>query len=167
MADTLKSICAQCTHLNNPQLEFVSDRQRRLRDILLRDLNELAGAAASELEKVVVILCGVILEAILYGFIEGQSHYIAARRGEFEFDPERGLEDYKNIFNRWFRDSMPNARLPDSVVGYRDLVHVNRELNSPSDVCGRAAREMLRLLDALLEELSAFTAPQAGSLPRV
>lgn len=159
MTDTLKSICEQCTNLNNPQLDFIPADLTRHRETILRDLKELVSAASTELEKTVVILAGSILEAVLYSFLQGQEAYIAGRRGTFTFDREQSLENYINIFNRWFRDILPNALLPNLVVGYRDLVHVNRELNSPPDVCARGPREMLRILNVLLGELSQFAGP--------
>jgi predicted component of type VI protein secretion system len=49
MTDTLKSICGQCPHLNNPQLDFIPEDLRRLKEIILRDLKELVSTASSEL----------------------------------------------------------------------------------------------------------------------
>ena len=106
-----------------------------------------------------MILAGSILEAVLYTFIQTQESYIARRRGTFTFDPEQGLEDYKNIFNRWFHDVLPNAELSDYIVGCRDLVHINRELKAPVDICARASRDLLRVLDSLLGELAQFAPP--------
>ncbi len=111
------------------------------------------------------VLAGSILESVLYTFLQGQEAYIALRRGEeFTFDPKQGLENYVNIFNRWFLDVLPNAELPDFVVDYRDLVHINRELRELPDVCIRASREMLRVLNLFLGELQQF-APERV-LPR-
>ncbi|MGH9814086.1 MAG: hypothetical protein ACRD4T_13220 [Candidatus Acidiferrales bacterium] len=156
MTDTLKSICGQCVHLNNPQLDFVPAELLRHREIIVRDLGELVSAASLELEKTVVILSGSILEAVLYSFLQAQESYIAQRRGTFTFDPEQSLENYVSIFNKWFSDALPQVVIPDFVIGYRNIVHVNRELNSVPGVCGVASRDMLRLLDALLGELSSF-----------
>jgi hypothetical protein len=159
MTDTLRSICERCIHLNDPQLDFIPSESARLRQIILRDLKELVSAASSDLEKAVIVFAGSILEAVLYGFIQAQQSYITAKRGsEFKFDPEQGLERYKNIFNRWFRDVLPNAVLSDSTVEYRNLVHVNQELNSAPDICALAARDMMRALDALLGDLAQFPA---------
>jgi len=159
MTDTLRSICDQCTHLSSPQLGFVPSELRRHREILERDLRELLSAAASESEKSVVVLAGGILEGILYTLIAGQADYIAQRRGSFEFNPDHSLQNYVSIFNRWLKDLMPMAILPDSVVYYRDLIHINRELNSQPGICFTAAREMLRMVDALLGALCEFAAP--------
>ncbi len=156
MTDTLKSICEQCIRLNNPQLDFIPVESARQKAIILRDVRELVSAAHAEQEKAVVVLAGSILEAVLHGFIQGQESYIAARRGEFKFDPEQGLENFKNIFNRWFSNVVPEAMLPDTIVDYRNLVHINRELTSPPDICSRASREMLRVLDSLIKGLSDF-----------
>jgi hypothetical protein len=151
MTDTLKSICEQCTHLHNPQLDFLPEEFQRPREIILRDLQELTSAASFEREKTVIMLAGGLFEAILYCFIQAQNNYIVARRGSFTFDPEHGLENYVSIFNKWFSDVLT---IPDSIVGYRDMVHINRELQFPPDICPRAAREMLRLLDILVSKLS-------------
>jgi len=156
MTDTLKSICEQCIHLNNPRLDFIPSELERHKATILRDLKELVSAASAELEKTVVVLAGSVLESILFSFIQGQESYIAMRRGRFTFDPDQSLEAYKNIFNRWFLGPIPNATLPDFIVDHRNLVHINRELNSPHDICVRASREMLRLLNSLLGELSQF-----------
>jgi hypothetical protein len=153
MTDTLRSICEQCTHLQRPQLDFIPAELQRHREIVQRDILELVSAASSEREKTVVILAGSLFEALLYSFIEGQIDYIAARRGSFTFDPGQSLGNYVSFFNRWFSDIMS---IPDSVVTYRDLVHINQELQYPVDLCGRAARDMLRLLDNLLGKLSAY-----------
>ena len=88
---------------------------------------------------------------LLYCFIQAQKDFIAARRGSFTFDPEQNLDNYVNIFNKWFSELLT---VPDIVVGYRDMVHINRELQYPPDICPRAAREMLRLLDTLLGKLA-------------
>jgi len=159
MTDTLRSICEQSIQLNNPPLDFIPAGSTRHKEIILRDLKELVSAAFAEQEKTVVVLAGSILEAVLHGFIQGQASYIAARRGAFQFNPELGLEDYKNIFNRWFSDVLPGVVLPDYVADYRNLIHINRELNSPLDICSRASREMLRILESLLNEFSQFASP--------
>jgi hypothetical protein len=49
--------------------------------------------------------------------------------------------------------------LPDIVVTYRDLVHVNRELSLPPQICKQASRHMLRLLDKLLGQLAIAAGP--------
>jgi len=159
MTDTLKSICDQCTHLKNPQLDFVPSDFARHRQILARDLRELLSAAAAESEKSVVVLGGSILEAILYTFIRGQSEYIAERRGTFEFNPDHSPQNYVSIFNKWLNHLMPGVLLPDAVVNYRDLMHINREINSQPGICTSASREMLRILNTLLGGLSELVAP--------
>jgi hypothetical protein len=153
MTDTLKSICEQCTHLHNPQLEFIPAGIQRQREIILRDLKELISAASLEREKSVVVLAGGLFESVLYCFIQAQSDYIAARRGSFTFDPEHSLENYVSIFNRWFSTVFT---VPDAVVDYRDMVHLNQELKQPPEACRNAAPEMLRLLDTLLGKLSEY-----------
>ena len=163
MADTLKSTCDQCTHLNSARLDFIPLDLARNRQLILRDLQELVSAAANEQEKTVVVLAGSILEAVLYTFINAQAQYIAERRGTFEFDPNQSLQNYVSIFNRWFSDVFPNAVIPDVMVRYRDLVHFNRELASPPGVCYAASREMLRLLDVLLGEFSELRTGNEGS----
>lgn len=152
MTDTLKSICEQCTFLCNPQLEFIR-ADSRIRPIILRDLGELVTAAKAEQEKTVVVLAGILFESILYGFIQTQTDYIAARRGSFSFNPEHSLDNYVRIFNRWFSDIFT---IPDIIVEHRDMVHINRELNGAPDACRNAAPEMLRLLNTLLEKLNAY-----------
>lgn len=164
MTDTLKSICDQCAHLKNPQFDFIPTNFERHREILTRDLGELVSAAAAENEKSVVILAGGILEAILYSFIQGQSEYIAERRGTFEFNPDHSLQNYLSIFNRWLNHLTPSVVLPDSVVYYRDLVHINHEINSQPGVCTSASREMLRILDALMGGLSELAQPHAADI---
>jgi len=159
MTDTLKSICDQCTHLRNPQLDFIPAGLEHCREIILRDLRELVAAATGENEKSVVILAGSIVEGILYAFVKGQADYIAGRRGRFEFRPKDNLEDHLNTFNRWLNDLMPAVIFPDSVVSYRNLVHMNRELESPPGICSAAAREMLRILNTFLKALSEFGGP--------
>lgn len=156
MTDTLKSICEQSTHLNNPRLDFIPANLARHKEIILRDLRELVSVASSEHEKACSILAGSILEAVLFSFIQGQEVQIAARRGRFTFDPEQSLQNYMDIFNKWFRSDFPNLQLPDVLVDFRNLVHFNRELSVPSDECGKAARTLLRTLDTLLGELAAY-----------
>ena len=153
MTDTLKSICEQCAFLLNPQLEFVPQESQRQQEIILRDLRELISAASLEHEKSVTVLSGCLFESVLYTFIQGQRSYIAARRGSFTFNPEHNLDNYVSIFNRWFSDVLA---IPDSIVGYRDMVHINRELKYPPDACRNASREMLRLLDSLLGKLAEY-----------
>ncbi len=153
MTDTLKSICEQCTHLHNPQLEFIPAELQRQREIILRDINELVSAASLEREKTVIVLAGGLFESVLYSFIQTQSDSIAARRGSFTFNSEHSLENYVSILNRWFSTVFT---LPDAVVGYRDMVHINQELKQPPDACRNAAPEMLRLLDTLLGKLSEY-----------
>lgn len=158
MTDTLKSICEQCTHLHNQRLDFVPEDLRRQREIVQRDLAELISAASFEQEKSVIVLAGSAFESILYSFILGQSAYIAARRGSFKFDPEQSLKNYVSIFNRWFSDV---HLIPDMVVNYRDMVHINRELQYAPGACSTGAREMLRLLDGFLGGLERYVAGRA------
>lgn len=158
MTDTLKSICEQCTHLSNPQLDFTPPDSPRQREILARDLQELIAAAATEREKSVVLLAGSVLEGILHSLIQSHQDYIAERRGTFNFDPTGDLQTYVNIFNRWLSD-LTSVDLPDSIVAHRNLVHMNRELSSTPGICGTAALEMLRTLDSLLAALSELARP--------
>jgi hypothetical protein len=151
MTDTLKSICEQCTHLHNPQLDFIPQEAERQRQILLQDLKELVSAGALEQEKTVIVLAGALFESLLYCLLQAQEGYIASRRGSFTFDPEQNLDNYVNIFNRWFSELLT---IPDIVVEYRNMVHMNRELKFPPDIRERAARDMVRFLDALLGKLA-------------
>jgi hypothetical protein len=159
MTDTLKSICEQCPHLNNPQLDFIPTKFPRHKETILRDLQELVIAASSELEKTVVILSGSILEAVLYSFIQAQQDYIVGFKGSFTFRPKDSLENFIRTFNGNFGKVLPGVALPDSVIDYRNVVHFNREINSAHDICVRGSREMLRILDALLGELEQFAGP--------
>ena len=91
MTDTLRSICEQCAHLHNPQLDFIPEESQRQKEIILRDLKELVSAGSLEQEKSVIVLAGCVFEALLYCFIQAQKDFIAARRGSFTFDPEQNL----------------------------------------------------------------------------
>jgi hypothetical protein len=154
MTDTLKSICEQCVHLHDPQLEFVPEDSHRQRAIILRDLRELVLAASHEQERSVLLLAGSLLEAILYCFIQNQSDYIAQRRGEFKFRPEQDLGNFVNIFNTWFSDLL---KIPDLVVAYRNTIHIDRELSFDDEVCPRGARDLIRQLNLLLEAIQLYT----------
>ncbi len=94
-------------------------------------------------------LAGGLFEASF----QGQEAYIGKRRGGFTFNPEHSLQNYINIFNRWFLDELPSAQISDSIADYRDLIHIHRELNSPHDICAQASRSMLKALDSRLGEL--------------
>ena len=157
MTDTLRSLCEQYFHLNNPPLDFLPQRHR---EIILRDLRELVSAASAELEKTVTIMGGSIIEAVLFSFLKDREEFIKERSGGFEFPPRVDLQNCVNIFNCWFRDLLPNVDLPNAVVDYRNLVHIEIELNSPPDICARASRDMLRILNTLLGELTQFVSPQ-------
>jgi hypothetical protein len=66
---------------------------------------------------------------------------------------------FKATFNRWFSDLIANAKLPDRIVDYRNLVHIHNELQSTTstpDVCALAARELLLTLNNLLERLTDY-----------
>src|SRR3972149_520109 len=131
MTDTLRSICEQCPNLSNPRLDFIPVAFARNRDIILRDLQELVSAATAERDRTVTLLSGTILEAILFTLIQSQESYISERRGApFSINPQHSLKNFVEIFNRYFRDLMPSGALPEFVVGYRDLVHINNELNA-------------------------------------
>jgi hypothetical protein len=121
----------------------------------LRDIGELVSAAYQEHEKTVIILAGCIFESVLYCFIQLQTDFIAVRRGlAFAFNPEDSLNNYVGVFNRYFSDL---GEIPDLVVEYRNIVHLNRELNYPPEVCQTAALNMLALLDVLLQSLSKYS----------
>jgi hypothetical protein len=156
MTDTLKSICEQCTHLNNPRLDFIPAELTRHKEIILRDLRELVSVASSEHEKACAILAGSIFEAILFTFLLWQKARIAALKPGFTFDTTRGLRYYLGIFDECFRKDFPNLELSNELVSYRDLVHINRELRAQPGECRRGAVTLLRFLDALIGELSAY-----------
>ena len=160
MTDTLKSICEQCSQLNAPKLDFIPPGLTRQNKIIRRDLWELVVAANNELDRSVVLLAGSLLESVLFSFLSGQETYMSAIRGTpFIFDPEMSLRNYKEIFNRYFGRPIPGSQLPDFIVDYRDAIHINRELQQPEEMLGRASREMLRILDKLLADLTGFAAP--------
>jgi len=156
MIDTLKSICEQCTHLKNPQLDFIPAELSRHKEIILRDLRELVSVASNGHEKACAMIGGCVLEAILFSFLQVQERRVAERRGRFIFDPEQSLQNYLDIFNKWFGRDFPNLQLLDILVDYRNLVHFNNELNSPTDECSKAASTLLRVVDALIGELAAY-----------
>ena len=132
MTDTLKSICEQCPQLSAPRLDFLPAAATQHADIIRRDLKELVAAASAELPKSVVLLAGSLLESILFGFLSGQETYIAAIRGaEFVFDPNMGLQNYKEIFNRYFQRAIPGAALPDFIVAYRDMTALFGDCAAP------------------------------------
>jgi len=158
----LKSICDRCSHLSDPRLDFLPPEFALHREIILRDIRELIAAASAENEKTVVILAGCLIESVLYCFIQGQQEYISFRRGApFQFNPDHTLENYVGVFNRYFREVVPDVVLPDVVVQYRNLVHINREINSPSGICTSASREILRILDALLGGMAKLSEPES------
>ena len=166
MTDTLRSICEQCSQLNAPQLDFVPPALTRHKEIIRRDLRELVIAASNELDRSAVLLAGILLESVLFSFLRGQEPYMSAIRGApFVFDPEMSLQNYKEIFNRYFGRAIPGSQLPDLIVDYRDTIHINRELQEPEDLLPRASREMLRILDKLLTDLAGFVAPAVQSTP--
>ena len=157
MTDTLRSICEQCSRLSAPQLDFVPPASARHKEIIERDLRELVTAANNERDRSVVLLAGSLLESVLFSFLKGQETYISAIRGRpFVFDPNLSLQNYKEIFNRFFGRAIPGSELPDLIVEYRDTIHINRELAMPDDVCSRASRDLLRILDKLLSDLASF-----------
>jgi hypothetical protein len=156
MTDTLRSICARSTHLSNPRLDFIPAQLTRHKEIILRDLRELVWVASNEHEKACVTLAGSILEAVLFSFLQGQEKQIAFRRGSYTFNPDQSLQNYLDIFNKWFRRDFPNLELPDMLVKCRNLVHFNQELSVPADECRKAALTLLRTLDALIGELAAY-----------
>jgi hypothetical protein len=159
MTDTLRSICEQCSQLKTPQLDFIPPELRRHKEIIVRDLRELVIAANNDLDRSVVLLAGSLLESVLFSFLRGQETYIGAIRGKlFVFDPNMSLQNYKEIFNKYFGRTIPNSQLPDSIVDYRDAIHINRELDLPEDTCTRASRELLRILEKLLADLVGFAA---------
>jgi hypothetical protein len=163
MTDTLKSICAQCSHLSAPQLDFVPSTATRHAEIIRHDLKELVSVASADLPKAAVLLTGSLLESVLFSFLSGQETYMTAIRGtEFLFDPSMSLQNYKEIFNRYFRRAIPGSDLPDFIIAYRDTTHINRELAMPEDTCARASRELLRVLNKLLEDLASFAGPGDG-----
>src|SRR6266849_1064193 len=160
MTDTLRSICEQCSHLNAPRLDFIPPELTRNKGIIDRDLRELVTAANGELDRSVVLLSGSLFESVLFSFLRGQETYIGAIRGRpFAFDPNMSLQNYKEIFNRFFGRAIPGSELPDLIVEYRDTIHINRELALPDDTCSRASRDLIRILDKLLEDLTGFAAP--------
>jgi hypothetical protein len=120
-------------------------------------LRELVAVASEEHEKACVVLGGSILEAILFSFLQRQEERITERRGlKYTFDPNQDLQNYLDIFNKWFGRDFPTLRLPDILVDYRNLVHFNRELSVPPDECKKAAVTLLRTLDALIGELDTY-----------
>jgi len=156
MTDTLRSICEQSTHLSNPRLDFIPTELSRHREIIRRDLRELVSVASTGHVKACVVLAGSLLEGILFSFLQGQEKRIAERRGTFTFDPDRSLQNYLDIFNKWFGRDFPDLKLPDVLVDYRNLIHFNQELSAPIDECEKAARTLLRTLDALMGRLAGY-----------
>jgi hypothetical protein len=165
MTDTLKSLCEECRHINNPCLDFVPDGLLRYKEIILRDLAELVLAASNESEKSVVALAGSVLEAVLFVFLKTQEvPYLKGRRGaEFKLRPEWRLRKLVQIFKKDFvvvLPSFPRDLLADEVVSQRNLIHAGQEAKFTGDACRLAARTMLRTLDALLGALAAFGTPE-------
>lgn len=160
MTDTLKSICEQCTNLQTPSLNFIPDELSLNREIIRRDISQLLLAASVESDKAVLLLAGALFEAILYSFLKSQERFISQRKGNgFTLKLEEGLQYFKDTFNRWFSDVIPNVKLPDSIVDYRNLVHFHNELefaSSTPDVCAQAARALLLTLNNLVGGLTDY-----------
>jgi hypothetical protein len=160
MTDTLKSICEQCSQLNTPQLDFIPPELLRHREIIRRDLRELVIAASHELDRAVVFLAGSLAESILLSFLAGQKSYIEVISGSvFVFPPKMSLQNCKEVFNAYFGRAIPGSKLPDLIVEYRDTIHINKELALPEDIYNQASRDLLRILDKLLADLTGFAAP--------
>jgi hypothetical protein len=158
MTDTLKSICEQCTHLNNPQLDFIPEDLQRYKKIIRRDLAELVLAASHGLEKSVVALAGSLLEAVLYCYLKSQEFIVSRRHTEpIVLSSEEGLQTYVNIFRRfrrYFSSELSADLLPPVAVDYRDLIHIDREVSSDPDFCSKAASDLLVIVDAVLGEFT-------------
>ncbi len=160
MTDTLKSICEQCTNLQNPPLDFIRDDLLQNSEIIRRDISQLLLAASADSDKAVLLLAGSLLEAVLYSFLKSQENFISQRKGSnFTLQLEESLQYFKDTFNRWFSGLIPNSKLPDLIVEYRDLVHINNELdsmNSTPDICAQGSRALLLTLDNLIGGLAAY-----------
>ncbi len=158
MTDTLKSISEQSTRLNNPQLNFIPTELLRYEEVIRRDLAELVLAASYGLQKSVVALAGSLLEATLYCFLKSQEFIVSKRHTKpLVVSSEEGLQTYINIFRRfrrYFAFELPADLLPQTAVGYRDLIHVHNEISADPDFCRKAAPDMLLILDAVLGEFA-------------
>jgi len=103
------------------------------------------------------------MESVLFSFLSGQESYIETIRGaRFQFNPDMSLQNYKEIFNKYFGGAIPGSALPDLIVEYRDTIHINRELALPDDTCARASRDLIRILDKILADLAGFAAPASA-----
>jgi len=163
MTDTLWSIYERCPRLQEPLLDFIPDELLQFRELIRRDLRELGAAASAQLEKTVAVLAGSVVEAVLYCFLQSQKEYLSAQiNKEFSVDPRRqGLPELVGVFNRFFAHRF--FKIPDIAITSRDLIHASREaleLSREPDVRGRAAREMLPLLDTLLSRFAEFAEPR-------
>jgi hypothetical protein len=161
MTDTLKSICEQCTHLNNPQLDFIPEDLQRYREILRRDVAELVQAASYGLQKSVVAVAGSLLEGLLYSYLKPRESLIVVYRADrnkpFKVDPGESLQSYLNIFKRYFGSNFPSDMLPPEVARLRDLIHINREISSDPEFCRKAAPDLLLIVDAVLGQFAKTT----------
>lgn len=166
MTDTLSSIYERCPRLQQPALDFIPDELLEFKQLIRRDLRELGVAASAQLEKAVAVLAGSVVEAILYCFLQSQRKYLSDQiQSEFSVDPRaQGLADFVRVFNRFFAHRF--FRIPDIAITSRDLIHAGREvleLSREPEICGRAAREMLPLLDTLLSRFAGFAEPRANA----
>lgn len=115
---------------DNLKLSFNKIKDNKLRDTLLKDLNECVICLAAEQSKAFAVMCGSIIEAILYWSLTEQNIKKYEIKNKSKKITEMGISDLLFVANQEKLIQSSTFHFCHGLKDYRNLVHPSRDISS-------------------------------------
>ena len=135
------------------RLSFIE--REDVREMLKRDVGELAVAAQQKLGKCCLLLCGSIIEAALIDVLDRRHDLAQSHLGNRRRWPDAAsLADLVKIARAEDLLSQTAEGIANALTDHRDLIHPQAEIRTRITIDPETADSMIHLLKIVLRELS-------------
>ncbi len=152
------------TEVSLPQFDFRFIKDEEIKDLIVRDWQEVKKAFENGLYKSVVVLCGAIIESLLINalsLIENEaklSYYQKYLKSKNQADKPPEIENWKiyqliEIANQQGIISIDAVQFSHVVRNYRNLVHLYAQKSKALRINERIASAVISFLDIVYDDI--------------